>query len=124
MTQGQDLAATLRKSFRINTRSRDRRDGVSLKRDMLEAITFAATLSGYYSEEKSTTYRVGFGAVQAYGKHVDGFRIDGTLRFHITGMSPWAFAGLLGEMVDAGVENCGTGEQFFAEMARTVRVAA
>ena len=116
MTKGQELTATLRRSFGMNSRTRMVRNGLNLRSEMLEAITNASYYPGYYSEAKTAIYRAGFGAVQAYGKHVDGYRIDGTLRFQITSMSPWEFAGLLGAMVDAGVENCGTGETFFHQM--------
>lgn len=116
MTKGQELTATLRKSFRINTRSRIRRDGMDLRAEMLDAIRNAVYYPGYYGEEKTATYREAIGAVQSYDKHVDGYRIDGMLRFQITSMSPWQFAGFLGEMVDAGVTNVGEGERFFQKM--------
>lgn len=116
MTKGQELTATLRKSFAMNTRTRMIRRGVNLRTEMMEAIVNACYYPGYYTEAKTAIYRNGFGAVQAYDKHVDGYRIDGTLRFRITSMSPWEFAGLLGDMVDSGVENTGTGETYFAQM--------
>jgi len=116
MTKGQELAATLRKSFRINSRSRIRRDGMDLRSEMLDAIRNAAYYPGYYGPEKTATYREAIGAVRSYDKHVDGYRIDGMLRYRITSMSPWQFAGLLGEMVDAGVTNVGEGERFFWAM--------
>ena len=116
MTNGQNLTATLRSSFRINTRSRDRRDGLSIKADMLEAILNASQYAGYYSEAKTAIYREGFGAALSYGKHVDGYRVDGMVRFQIIAMSPWEFAGMLGDMVDAGVTNVGAGETYFSSM--------
>lgn len=116
MTKGQELAATLRKSFRINTRSRIRRDGMDLRAEMLDAIRNASYYPGYYGPEMTATYRTAIGAVQSYDKHVDGYRIDGQLRYRITSMSPWEFAGLLGHMVDAGVTNVGEGERFFQQM--------
>lgn len=118
MTKGQELTATLRKSFRIGTRTRICRNGLDLRAEMLDAIRNAVYYPGYYGPEKTSTYREAIGAVQSYDKHVGGYRISGVLRYQITSMSPWQFAGLLGEMVDAGVTNCGQGEVFFHQMAR------
>ena len=116
MTKGQELAATLRKSFHINTRSRIRRDGMDLRTEMLDAIRNAVYYPGYYSAEKTAVYSAATGALLSYDKHVAGYRIDGQLRYRITSMSPWQFAGFLGEMVDAGVTNVGEGERFFQQM--------
>lgn len=127
-TAGQELTAALRRYFSIGARTRrnrkesyGRRD---LHHDMIEALHFAAQYPGYYSDATQAALRAGFGAALAYDKHVNGYRIDGTLRRVITEMSPWNFAALLGQMVDAGVTTTGAGEQFFSEMARTIRRAA
>lgn len=117
-TAGQKLTATLRKGFRINHRSRDRRDGVSIKADMLESIENACQYDGWFSAEKTETYRAASATVRSYRKHVDGYRIDGMLRYRITSMSPWEFAAFLGAMVDAGITNVGEGERYFQQMAR------
>lgn len=50
----------------------------------------------------------------------EGYRIPGILAYRISQMTPWQFAGFLGEMVDAGVTNVGEGEVFFSKMAREV----
>jgi hypothetical protein len=121
MTSGQQLAQTLRKGFGINSRSRDRRDGGSIKRDMIEAIENAVALPGYCGPAKTAIYATASAVVRSHRKHVDGYRIDGQLRYHITSMTPWEFAGLLGEMVDAGITNVGEGEVFYAAMAKRVR---
>lgn len=128
-TAGQDLTATLRRYFSVNSRSRRfRKDRYGCRQDlhaaMVEALTNAATMPGYYSENTESALRTGFGTALAYDKHVNGYRIDGTLRFHITEMSPWNFAALLGQMVDAGVTCTGDGERFFADMARNLRASA
>jgi hypothetical protein len=123
MTPGQNLTAALRRYFDVGTRSRryrtdrygTRRD---LHRDMIEALCQAAQCPGYYSEATQDALRTGFGAALAYGKHVQGYRVSGTLIAQINAMSPWQFAALLGRMVDAGVENTGTGEEFFEAMGR------
>lgn len=128
-TAGQELTATLRRYFSVGTRTRRfRTDSNGLRcdlhRDMTEALTYAATMPGYYSERTESALKAGFGAALAYEKHVQGYRISGTLAAEVNSMSAWNFAALLGQMVDAGVTNTGAGERFFAEMARTIRQAA
>lgn len=128
-TAGQALTATLRRYFSVGPRTRRYRKDrygyrADLHREMIEAITNAAQYPGYYVESTNEALRAGFGAALAYGKHVDGYRIDGVLRFTIAEMGPWNFAALLGQMVDAGVETTGAGERFFSEMAREMRKAA
>ncbi len=122
MTSGQTLTATLRRYFSLGARSRrfradrygDRRD---LHHDMIEALCNAAQCPGYYAPATQDALHTGFGAALAYGKHISGYRVSGTLIAAINAMSPWQFAGLLGDMVDAGVTNTGEGERFFSEMA-------
>lgn len=128
-TAGQELAAALRRYFSIGTRTRRyRKDSYGsrcdLHADMIEAITIATQYPGAYTECTENALRPGFGAALAYAKHVGGFRIDGNLYRRISEMTAWQFAGLLGQMVDAGVTNTGTGEQFFSSMNRTMRQAA
>lgn len=116
-TEGHALAATLRRYFSIGTTSRrQRRDGTDLHVEMVEAILHAATLPGYFSANTEAALRPGFGAAHAYIKHVRGARISGTLAYQINSLSPWRFAGLLGQMVDAGVTNNGEGERFFSTL--------
>lgn len=114
----------VRTAKRINGRSRDHRDGYSLKAQMIEDIFNSNNYPGYFGPERSELYHEAFGVALAYNKHVNGYRIDGLLRFRIDSMTPWQFAGFLGEMIDAGVTNCGEGEIFFQQYARTIRAAA
>jgi hypothetical protein len=123
MTQGQELTATLRRYFSLGTRTRRfRTDKYGCRQDlhaeMIEALTRAATMPGYFSERTENALRAGFGVAQSYDKHVGGYRVSGVLRFRITSMSAWQFSAMLGEMVDAGVTNCGAGERFFSQMAK------
>lgn len=125
MTAGQELTATLRRYFSVGPRTRRyRKDRYGVRRDlhreMTEAIMHAAQCPGYYVERTQDALHAGFGAALAYDKHVRGYRISGTLAQQISDMTPWHFAALLGQMVDAGVENTGTGERFFSEMSREV----
>jgi hypothetical protein len=125
---GQALTAELRRYFSVGTRTRRARrdrngDRQDLPRDMLEALHYAAQYPGYYTPATEAAFRPGFGAALAYDKHVNGYRIDGALRWRITEMSPWRLAELFGQMVDAGVTCTGDGERFFADMARAMRIA-
>jgi hypothetical protein len=117
-TAGQDLTATLRRYFSVGARSRRYRKGQDLHTEMVEALMYAAQYPGYYAERTQDALHAGFGTALAYEKHVRGYRIAGTLAAKINAMSAWQFAGLLGQMVDAGVETTGDGERFFSEMAR------
>lgn len=117
-TAGQDLTATLRRYFSVGTRTRRYRKGQDLHATMVEALMYAAQYPGYYAERTQDALHAGFGTALAYEKHVRGYRVSGTLAAQINAMSPWDFAALLGQMVDAGVETTGAGETFFSEMAR------
>lgn len=120
-TPGQVLAAELRRYFSVGPRSRRYRNGSDLHSGMVEALRFTAWYPGYFTGRTETALRPGYGAALAYDKHAGGYRIDGTLHALISAMSPWAFAGLLGAMVDAGVTCTGDGERFFTAMARESR---
>ena len=127
-TAGRQLTAALRRYFTLGTRTRRYRADGDGRRDMhramIEALMYAAQYPGYFSEATEAALRPGFGAALSYGKHVMGYRIDGTLAFHVNSLSAWQFAALLGDMVDAGVTCTGDGERFFAGMAREIRHAA
>ena len=81
--------------------------------EMIEALRNATYYPGYYSGERNNLFTAAYGVLLSYDKHVAGYRIDGALRYKITSMSPYAFASLLGEMLDAGITNVGEGEAFF-----------
>lgn len=115
-TTGRQFADAVRKSFRIGTRTRDGRDGGSVKRDMLESIANAVLYPGYYGEERTNLSRAAWGTYLSYEKHIDGFRVDGNLHHRITKMTPYQFAGFLGDMIDSGVTNVGEGERYFQQM--------
>jgi hypothetical protein len=129
-TAGQSLTAALRRYFSIGPRTRRYRKSpfgshlVDLHAEMIEAIEQAACYPGSFAPATNDALSGAYGVALSYEKHVGGYRIDGTLRYHISEMSPWQFSALLGQMVDAGVETTGAGERFFSEMARTVRIAA
>jgi hypothetical protein len=115
-TPGQKLTAALRRYFSVGPRTRRYRKGTDLHAGMIEAIQYAAVYPGYYCQATQDALTAGFGAALAYEKHVQGYRISGTLAHRINSMTAWQFAALLGQMVDAGVENTGAGERFFSDM--------
>lgn len=123
-TQGRKLAESLRKNFGVGTRTRRHRAGGDLHADMIDALQNATVHPGYYTGERNDLFAAAWGVMLAYGKHVTGYRIDGVLHRRITTMSPYRFAALLGDMLDAGVQTTGDGERFFAEMAREGRASA
>ena len=92
-TTGQNLTATLRRYFSLGTRSRRYRKGQDLHTEMIEAIEIAAQYPGAYTERTENALHAGFGAALSYRKHVQGYRIDGTLAHRISTMTPWQFAG-------------------------------
>lgn len=123
-TAGQQLTATLRRYFSVGPRTRRYRKGADLHAGMIEALYLAAQYPGYYCQPTQDALHAGYGAALSYSKHVGGYRIDGSLAASIQAMSPWAFAAMLGAMVDAGVTCTGDGERFFAAMAREQREQA
>ena len=119
-TAGQILAAELRRSFWIGTRTSRYGKIFGVRTDlhdaMVEAIENAVRRPGYYGPERTEVYRAAWGAVMSYRKHYDGYRMDPAVRRYISEMSAYQFAALLGRMADAGVANTGDGERFFADM--------
>lgn len=126
-TAGRTLTDTLRANFGIGTRTRRHGKAFGHRTDlhnaMIEAIENAVQYPGYYSDTKTAILHTAWGAAMSYRKHVQGYRIDGTLAFHINSLSAYQFAALLGQMVDAGITNTGDGERFFSDMARSIRPA-
>lgn len=117
-TQGQQLADSLRSNFRIGGRTRRYRGGLDMHDEMIEALANATNYPGYYTGKRHELFTAAHGVVLSWIKHVKGCRIDGTLAYRISRLTPYQFASLLGQMMDAGVTNCGEGERFFSEMAR------
>jgi hypothetical protein len=120
-TDGQALTAELRRYFSVGTRTRKHRNGHDLHADMIEALRNATIYPGYYTTSTNAIFASAWAIACAYGKHIEGYRIDGTLHYRIATMTPYQFAALLGRMVDAGVQNNGDAERFFVEMAREAR---
>ena len=117
-TAGQALTTTLRTYFHVNVRTRRVRKGQNIPAAMLEMMQIANTYPGYYSEAQHAALRGSYALLLSWQKHVEGYRIDGMLRYRLTAMTPWEFSALLGQMLDAGITNVGQAETFFANMAR------
>lgn len=127
-TAGQALTAEIRRMYSMNAHTRwNRKGGLrvvtrdAIVRDIREAI---GEYRGTESAERTAVLDAAFAALNAYGKFVENFRIDGVLRFQIMDMTPWQFSGFLGAMVDSGCANNGEFEQWFAAQARELCAAA
>lgn len=116
-TAGQELTAELRRYFKVGARTRRYRNGADLHESMIEALQTATIYPGCYSQHTNDVFASAWGVYLSYTKHVGGYRIDGMLRYRISQMTPYQFAALLGQMLDAGVQTTGDGERFFGEMA-------
>jgi hypothetical protein len=116
MTKGQQFAKTMRNNLGIGARTHRHRKGVDLHAEILECIRNATYYPGYYTGERAELFQAAFGAQVSYGKHIAGYRADAKVVAHINALTPWQFCALLGDMVDAGINNVGEGERFFAEL--------
>jgi len=123
MSVGTEFAEMVRKNLKMNGRTRNNRGGHNLKRDIIEAIANAVFYPGYYNEERTALYRAAYPVYCSYTKHVMGSRVAPMVAYEIEMMTPYQFAGFLGEMIDAGVTTAFEGEIFFQNM-RKAQVAA
>lgn len=114
-TPGQALTAELRRYFHVGPRTRQTRNGESMVERMLDAMTLAAQYDGYYCQPTNEIFAEGFAVTLAYRKHVDGYRLNGETILRIRSLSPWDFAALAGEMVDAEIDNNGKAERWLPE---------
>lgn len=124
MTKGQQFAKAMRSNLGIGARTRRFRKGVDLHAEILECIRNATYYPGYYTGERAELFQAAFSAQVSYTKHIAAYRADATVVAHINGLSPWQFCALIGDLVDAEITNVGEGEQFFAEMARSLQPQA
>lgn len=126
-TPGQALTAEIRKMLTMNSRTRwGRKHAVmgTLTRDaIIERLWSSINYRGYDNETRTAIFAQAHTTLCAYAKFINGYRINGTLRFHIMAKSPWEFAAFLGEMVDTGCTNMGEFERWFDQQTREVRTA-
>jgi len=123
MSAGTEFAKMVRKNFGMSARTRTYRNGLNMKDEILEAIANSNNYPGYYNETKSAIFHTAYPIMNAIIKHVKGGRIDPMVAYQIEMMSPWQYAGFLGEMIDAGITNNGEAEIYFQNM-RKMAVAA
>ncbi len=126
-TAGQALAAEIRAMYQIGARSRwNRKTGRTVRRDSMIRDLREATgeYRGIESDRRTTILDAAHTALSAYAKFIDGYRIDGVLRFQIMDRTPWEFAAFLGDMVDSGCVNMGEFETWFTTQGRIANAQA
>jgi hypothetical protein len=117
-TEGQRFAATIRRIQSIGPRTRARRDGLSVREGILDAVRNAAQYPGYYGDETTAALRPAMPIVYGWDKHIDGYRVDGEVRYALTSLSPWRFAEFVGRLIDDGVTNVGEMETWLRQHGR------
>lgn len=125
-TPGEQLAAELRRYFSVGTRTRRRRRHPfghmqDLHADMIEVIETNNQYPGFFTPTMTEILRPAFAVALSYRKHYGGYRMTPGLHRYIELMSPYQFAAMLGQMLDADVTNVGEGEQFFSAMNTEIR---
>jgi hypothetical protein len=117
MTPGKALSAALVRYFSIGPRTKRfrRQDGAvrDLHFEIVETCLLAAHDPLYFGPGCRDALSLGGHVGYAYEKHVRGCRLDGVKIARIQALSPYRFAELLGQMVDAGVTHSGSAEDFF-----------
>lgn len=122
MSAGQTFTKTIRKNMSIGPRTKRFRNGENMHIEIVRRVRDAACYpSGTATDE---AIRVGYTAVNAYMKHIEGYRLDPVLCSNIRNMSPWAFTAFLGELVDSGVSNMAEAEIYFGSITGDLRVMA
>lgn len=116
MTEGQRFAKAARQYFKIGPRTRRFRGLRDLHAEVCEAVFYAATAPGYYSDEMQADLRLAFAAVNGYEKHIRGFRASPAVVNQVSVLSAWRFVDMLARMIDAGVTNNGEAERFFQKI--------
>ena len=124
MSTGAEFAKMVRKYFHIGAKTRTYRGGRNMKDEILEAIATSNNYPGYYNEDQTKLFSAAYPILSAYLKHAKGGRVDPMVAYELEMMSPWQWAGMLGDMIDAGVSNTGEGEEFFRKMRSSQLVAA
>lgn len=116
-TAGQTFSSEIRSMMKIGSRTRWNRKnplGDKLTRDaMIERVWTSLNHRGYDNEQRTAIFATAHTALCAYAKFIDGFRIDGMLRFQILDLTPREFTAFLGRMIDSGCTNMGEFEQWF-----------
>lgn len=111
MTTGQTFATALRKTHNIGPRTRWSRNGQDYSGawELRTAMTWTIQ-----NAEAGDPLHVGYHVIYGWLKHVDGGRIDAVQSAALRQLSPYRWAVLLGEMIDAGIGNAGEAERWYA----------
>jgi hypothetical protein len=123
-TAGQKFTATLTKTLRIGSRTRNRRGVYNLRQEIVETVQTAATLPGYWTAERQEAMAAGYTAINAYRKHIEGARLDSIVCWYVREhLSPYQFAKLMGRMIDANISTVYQAESFFSSLHAEARAA-
>jgi hypothetical protein len=121
-TAGQAFTAEIRHMFSIGPRTRwyrTNRYSEALTQDaIVERVSTSVAYRGYDDERRTAIFVKAYAALCGYDKHVNGYRIDPTLRMRITTRTPWEWTAYLGQMVDSGATCNGEFEQWFRDQAQ------
>jgi hypothetical protein len=124
-TAGQRFTNELRAMFKIGPRSRwyrKRRGEVLARAEVAARVRTSLSFPGYDDERRTAILAAARPALDAWAKHVDGYRIDPSLISALTvDSSPWQWTAYLGRMVDSGCTNVGEFETWFNAQARELR---
>lgn len=114
-TAGLKMTASVAKFHSIGGKTRNRRRRhISVREQIAETITYAATLPGYFTPEQHADMRVAYTAINGYKNHILGGRVNTIVCWYVReGLTPYQFLKLIGRMVDAGVANAYEAELFF-----------
>lgn len=113
-TQGQKFAQEMRRFLSIGARTRRDRKGGDLHRQIADWVLTAAMERGTLHPDQENAFRVGYEAACSWFKWIKLGRADYRVCEHISELSPYQFCGLLGDMIDADVQNTSLGGQYFA----------
>src|SRR4051794_13649216 len=94
-TAGTEFAAAMLRNHGIGPRTRRTRDGLNMVTEIIESVERAASLPGYYSDEKARIFRAAKTAVDGYQKHIAGYRARPETCAKVQAMSPRQFVLLL-----------------------------
>lgn len=115
-TAAAEFIATVTRYFHISSRTRCYRKGLDVKAEIVEAVHWAATAPGCYTEDTERGLRAAFAPICGYRKHILGCRVSGVTISKIRDMSPLQFTQMLADMIDKGVSNAFEAEVYFQAM--------
>lgn len=112
-TAAAEFTTTVARYFHINSRTRRYRKGFDLHAEIAEAVQWAATAPGCYTEATERGLRSAFAPVCGYRKHILGCRARDVTVAKVQAMTPWQLTQMLADMIDKGVSNTFEAELYF-----------